>query len=378
VLTRIEFVAVDLGTGGTDSTGADEGFVKVYRAKTNSTADIVWMRGGWTGDKTTTTNCGASYKVTNPGTPKFFPASAWGTANMKTALVNGGMTSTQANAVAALELDDIMKLSTAHCYLGGDPHLSWEERKNSTPVAGDSLTWTNTGGQHGDWLKWPGPYDARLQLKRPNDYQYLIPLYRGLNAGTKGVIAIAGSVGVSGVLRGRVTLYATDDILILDDLRYATDPSLGKCLDMLGLISSTDVTVADNSLNDPPNIDGSGTYRNEDDTKDVFIHGVIMALNTSFGVQNSSSGPTNANDCDATNSGRGCLYLNGGLIQKQRGAVGEANGHGFVKRYTYDRCAVSTPPPYFPTTGRYLENRYYEIDPVRFDVTSLFAGLTPN
>ena len=35
-----------------------------------------------------------------------------------------------------------------------------------------------------------------------------------------------------------VTLYATDDILILDDLRYATDPSLARP-DMLGLISST-------------------------------------------------------------------------------------------------------------------------------------------
>jgi hypothetical protein len=35
------------------------------------------------------------------------------------------------------------------------------------------------------------------------------------------------------------------------------------------------------------------------------------------------------------------------------------------------------PPPYFPLTGRFLDNRYYEIDPVRFDVASLYASLTP-
>ncbi len=34
--------------------------------------------------------------------------------------------------------------------------------------------------------------------------------------------------------------------------------------------------------------------------------------------------------------------------------------------------------PYFPTTGRFLDNRYYELDPVRFDVAALFRALTPN
>jgi hypothetical protein len=104
----------------------------------------------------------------------------------------------------------------------------------------------------------------------------------------------------------------------------------------------------------------------------------MMALNTSFGVEQWDTGPSNANDCEGTNGGRGCLYLYGGLIQQQRGAVGLVSGQGFIKRYSYDRCAISKPPPYFPTTGRFLDNRYYEIDPVRFDVKKLFAGLVPN
>jgi len=32
-------------------------------------------------------------------------------------------------------------------------------------------------------------------------------------------------------------------------------------------------------------------------------------------------------------------------------------------------------PPYFPTTGRYLNNRFSEIDPARFDVATLFSKL---
>ncbi len=61
-----------------------------------------------------------------------------------------------------------------------------------------------------------------------------------------------------------------------------------------------------------------------------------------------------------------------------RGAVGTTSGSGYIKRYSYDACAFQTPPPYFPTTGRFFRNRYYEIDPVGFDVTTFFRSLTPN
>lgn len=36
------------------------------------------------------------------------------------------------------------------------------------------------------------------------------------------------------------------------------------------------------------------------------------------------------------------------------------------------------PPPYFPTTGRYIDNRYCEIDPVRFNPDKLFESLRPD
>jgi hypothetical protein len=77
------------------------------------------------------------------------------------------------------------------------------------------------------------------------------------------------------------------------------------------------------------------------------------------------------------NNGRGCIFLSGGLIQKSRGAVGTSNGTGYAKRYTYDHCAVVNPPPYFPTTGRFQDNRYLELDPAGFKPDVYFQSITP-
>ena len=400
VRLRLEFVAVDLGTGGTDSTGVDEGFVKVYQA---NAGEEEWIRGDWQTNKSSAKTCGASYRINAlPAAPimKFFPASMHGTAWMKAFLVSGGLSSTAANTIGSMTVSQIMAQATARCYLGGDSHLVAEERNGSPSyitalqqVGGDTATAATFTpvGMHGKWIPYTGVVDARLLARRPADAAYMFPLYRGLNPGTKGVIYVNGTVGISGVLRGKVTIYAAGDVIVLDDQIYATNPSvsnpnqLTSCPDMLGIIAGLNITVADNALNDPPNIGLGGPapspYKNLDDTQDMFIQGVMMALNTSFGVENYSGGPNNATGCPTPaidGNGRGCLFLYGGLIQQRRGAVGLLSGEGFIKRYTYDRCAVSSPPPFFPTTGRFLDNRYYEIDPVRFNIALLFAGLTPN
>ena len=381
VLARVEFVAINLG-GPTDSTGVDEGFLKVYVA---NGGQAQWLRGDWTANKAANTNCGASYRVVAGQPKRFFPASVHNQAWFRALLQQGGMTAQQAADTSNASLGEIMAKSTARCYLGGDPHLAAIERNNNAnypqlaqrQIGGEDSTFT-PNGVNGRWLQWPGPIDPRLAARA--DAQYLFPIYRGLNPGTKGVVAFNGTIGVSGVLRGRVTLYTTGTVVILDDIRYATDPSTGKCADMLGIIGGTNITIADNALNSPQAIqpaNGNQFWKSFDDTKDLYAHGIMMALNTSFGAENYDQPPSNANGCEGGPSGRGCLYLSGGLIQESRGAVGLTTGQGYVKRYSYDHCAVSTPPPYFPTTGRFIENRYYEIDPVRFDIAKLFASLTP-
>lgn len=380
VRMRIEFVAADLDANG-DSLGVDEGFFRVYTLA--SAAPVSWLRADWPGYSTPVTSvpqCG-DWHVVPGGQSKFFPAAVHPTGWFRALVQSGGLTNSSARAESSATLATIMGHANARCYLGGDSHLVAVQRTATAyPTAsdrqkgGDDTTFTPSD-PNGSWSVFSSTPNTKVAARY--DARYLFPTFRGINNGSQGVIFVNGTTGVSGVLRGRITLYATGTIAILDDVRYANDPGLGNCQDMLGLISAANVKVADNSVNTPQQLTSSGSSaKNLDDTKDLYLHAVIMALNTSFGVENHDSGPGNVNDCQGSDNGRGCLYLTGGVIQATRGAVGLLSGEGFVKRYSYDRCAATSPPPYFPTTGRFSDNRYYELDPVGFNVTNLFKAIS--
>ncbi len=106
------------------------------------------------------------------------------------------------------------------------------------------------------------------------------------------------------------------------------------------------------------------------------MHGFLLALNL-FTAENYTAGPTNAEGCQTQKDGRGCLYLTGGVIQQTRGVTGLSDGHGYIKRYAYDACGQTDPPPYFPTTGHFVRGHYFEVDPTNFDVAAYFKLLTP-
>ena len=396
VLNRIEFVAFDLNNSG-DSTDLNEGFFRIYTARTND-ADL---RGDW-----------HTQKIGGVNALYFYPAkvhnTAWFNAQMRQGQIDAGTNATtatnNANPHQTANLNTIMQSAGARCYLPGDPHLVAVERSTTaslgtdprTGVAyvaadiqkGGSDTTFTPSGTYGSWAQWSATPDSLIKRIRGyggasgsngpyGDAKNLYPIDRLFNVNAKGVIRFSGNVGLSGTLNGRITLYANGSIILLDDVRYANDPVTGVCRDILGLISDKDIVIADNALNTPQDV-GLSKESNLDDTKDVYIHGVMMALGTSFRVQNYNSGPNNANDCDVTNNGRGCIYLDGGLIQNSRGAVGTSSGTGFAKRYAYDHCAVVNPPPYFPTTGRFQDNRYLELDPAGFNHTNYFKSITPD
>lgn len=410
VRERIEFIATDVaGTG--DSLQDNDGFFRVYVANSGKTA---WLRSDWYGTSSslpslsttswpnvaTILTCGDWHHVAGDTALKFFPMAVHYHTQVSHHDVNtwfdtvaasgmaGGLTAANIAAVQT-ESDGgatrIMQNSGARCYPGGDPHLVAVERDSTTygtaavHKGGDDTTFTPTD-LYGHWIQYPGTPATAVHNKRPDTDKYLYPLYRGYNSSTKGVIYAGGTVGVSGVVRGAVTLYTPYDIVVLDDIRYANDPSKGTCKDILGLLAGKEVVVADNAINTPQYVKTSGSNRQRslDDTQDLYLQSVIMALNTSFRVEDYDSGPTSALACGTSTIGRGCLYLTGGIIQKMRGAVGTSAGTGYTKRYSYDRCAVVNPPPYFPTTGRYQDNRYYELDPAKFDVAKLFKALTPD
>jgi hypothetical protein len=400
VLMRIEFVAADMNADG-DSTDTNEGFFRVFTAlagkapmlrpdlPSSPSSANVFTCGDWHYDEPTTV---PTRKL------KFYPAAVHNTGWFKRAMIAGGMSSTAANTEAALTIDKIAAKPNVRCYPAGDPHLVAVERfkAGETTIAGavyDTLAIYKGGedttftpiGKNGSWTTWPDdtqPTHPMLAARRPWDARYLHPIDRSMNLGSKGVIYVKGTVAVSGVVRGRVTLYADGgSIVIIDDLRYANDPGAGgvvtgACQDMLGMIAANDIVVADNLINTPEEVGYS--YKFFDDTKDLFVHSVLMALNQSFRVENYSAAPDDATTCETKSSGRGCLYLTGGIIQVRRGAVGLTSGEGYVKRYSYDRCAADAPPPYFPVTGRYVENAYLEVDPASFDVETMFKRLSPH
>ncbi len=406
VLDRIEFLAIDLNTpAANDSTDLNEGLFRIYTARNDG-----YLRGDYpSGSPPIISNvnfCGDWHWARQAGvggsdTLLFYPASqhntTWfynqvrqGNADKNPLWTNATLDAT-ATAAKTESLNTIMTAANARCYLLGDPHLVSVERTSSytDPLTGlgyasgaiqkggMDTTFTPTGVT-GFWKKYTDTPNAMISGKRTSgEAKYLWPIDRGFNTNAKGVIHFSGNVGLSGTINGRITLYANGSIILLDDLRYANDPVKGVCRDILGMIADKDIVVADNSLNTPQLITGSN-YNALDDTQDFTIHGVMMALGTSFRVENYNGGPTNVNGCGATTNGRGCINLSGGIIQQARGAVGTSSGSGFAKRYTYDKCAVVNPPPYFPTTGRFQDNRYLELDPAGFNDKKYFKSITPD
>jgi hypothetical protein len=140
-----------------------------------------------------------------------------------------------------------------------------------------------------------------------------------------------GNVTVSGTLDGTVSIGTSESVILDDNIAYADDPqSNPNSNDVLGLVAEKNVVVSN-----------TAPY-------DLSIQASIMALDTSFTVEDWSVGPP-----------KGTLNIYGGIIQKARGPVGtfsSSTGNklsGYSKDYQYDSRMSGTAPPFFPTTGLY-------------------------
>jgi hypothetical protein len=361
--TRIEFVALDLDGDG-DSTDDDEGFMKVYQVAT--AANAYWVMADTnaygTGSSNTSgvrnsPNCGHVYT----GAGSNHVASGFVTfANHLTAWAG---TDSKSNAPT---------VGSPHCYLGGSDILN----ADPTHPNGQFLATTDTKGT---WVPWPGAVDPRVvAVAGAAMAPYLWPISRVLNPNFRGVVYVEGKLAVSGKLRGHLTLAASGRIIIADDLTYVTNPGAANCADMLGMFSGDSILVADNLLNDPFPVISGGAPATWDESPDEFVDGFVLTL-ASFSAENYGSGTnTTGEPCGGVNTGRGCLFLTGGLIQTKRGAVGLTDGHGYIKRYAYDACGVSDPPPYFPTTGHFARGHYFEVEPTNFNINSYWSLLIPH
>ncbi|MDZ7372348.1 MAG: DUF4900 domain-containing protein [candidate division KSB1 bacterium] len=164
-----------------------------------------------------------------------------------------------------------------------------------------------------------------------------------------GVLRIRGDVQVQGTLKGALTVLAEKsspieggNIYIEDDIFYSCADASGRplpgCEDKLGLVAESNVIVSDNSSN----------------SQDCIIDAAILALGTSFKVENHASGKP-----------RGKLIVWGSIAQSVRGPVGTFSGNkqktGFLKEYHFDPRLPSAPPPFYPKAGVYIVEAWREI-----------------
>jgi hypothetical protein len=378
---RIEFVAVDLDGNG-ERTGVDEGFFRVYRVFSPAnewyvvadTAEVFATNG-----LRQSMNCGHTLSSGTGAHSHFLTfRSHTGTTNAADqqpwAPHNG---------------------QNRFCFLGGDERLNDRINTPTNPfnqfrIQEGSINAGRDDWGMGEWLRWPGPVDARLAAARPRDAQFLWPLSRSLNPNFKGVIHVTGKVAVSGEVRGLVTVAATDNIIIVDNITYATlpggdTPCQSPQRDILGLFSGQNVVMANNLRNSPwrAGPGSTGVVRSwHARGGDEIVHAVILALGTFNAVQfNFGTGLVPGEGCQGQAVVRGCLFLTGGIIQRSRGPVASTLSSGamtgYLKRYQYDACAAVNPPPYFPTTGRFSRGHYFEIDPSDFNIDTYWQQLIP-
>jgi hypothetical protein len=375
---RLDFVAIDLNDDG-DSTDANEGFVRIYQNNAQPWYVTAQLSGVTSQDIRRSPNCGVPIRDLGSttqivtGNP---PATATDV-RFRTAadsIAGGGSTTATANMLTT-------NLAKWVCYLGGDPRLDQTKwavtgtRAAAYDTAAWNLNvgaWTSGGGA--GWRPRPvgmgAPPAGNPAWDARPDKNYLWPIGRDWNPNWEGVIYVSGKVAISGVLNGRVTLASPNNIIIADDIRTAIDPG-ADCGNILGLFSGDSIIVSDNTINSAQTVSGKSGIRTYDQTSEEDIHAVVLALEI-FGAERYDQGQDDGEDCGSSDAGRGCLSLKGGIIQKTRGAVGLTSGEGYIKRYEYNACALTEPPPYFPTTGKFARNRIYELDPRNFDVAAWF------
>jgi hypothetical protein len=414
-LLRLEFIASDVDANG-DSTGSNEGFVRVFRSGTN--ANSLWFARLPTWDNngstkppgfTADTVCGDFHYS------KFYPIVSHKAQWFRDTLLTKSATlpadtarvvpqpASLSDSAKDAERDRVMQNTTARCFVSGSPQLAPVERSTALPRSltpgatnwtladtkkgGEDTTFT-PNGRWGSWDSLPAPPNAALTASTHtrNMAKWLFPLGRSYNSGFRGVVYVNGDVRVSGQLRSRVTLYSSGQVTFVDDLTYVTPPNapgldcFASNANMLGVIAVDSIMIDQTVMHRPQRaLRGGSTVKFLNGTGTAFrLHGVVMSLTKTVGVYGYNTGPVagaGASDCLGATFSGGCIAQVGGVIEQSISATFQGNNTGFAENRQVDQCMMVASPPYFPTTGRYFNNRYFEFDPARFDPTVMYRLL---
>ncbi len=397
--TRLDFQVLDSNQDGIIQW--DEGYVRIFRCNNLNYTSLAYLNGRrWnqeiSGSSATTDpnllspNCGA-YSGSPTGA---FRTAAWIYNN--TGANHNAKTTNVRRLLAGTNPVDGVNYFNKRCFLGGDPRLF-------RSVTGDTLlpdpltANTGLGANGGQWIQRRlGAHSSVTTVRRTiasgGDAEYWIPL--GKNPDFKGVIYVTGDVAISGRLRGRVTVVSTGLINLQDDFTYWTPPGTdcSETGDIFGALAVQGVLTQDNNLQTPFRVNNTYVGGFDDTPADESYHMFLLTL-TSFGSDMYPSGTHNTPGYDGPTTfpaipaeagetcggaRAGCIRISGGISYANMNWGGFRNttgspstGYGWASGHTYDQCGATNPPPYFPTTGRYLKSRYYEVDPVWLNQTGV-------
>ena len=196
-----------------NTTGPDDGYFRVYQVRANSAYGM-----GYAMARTPSIPAGQPIP-SGAGAAVDSTLYSW---NCGVTVTVGGLTTmpTQFAEIPALPAGTyrvrMLAKQTAYdnaraeCFLGGDPRL------NATGLftANDAA---------GNWLPRTAGSVPAVVSARP-DGPYLWPLSARYNPNFRGVIFVEGRVGVSGTVRGRVTVASRDNMVVRPNLLPAPNP----------------------------------------------------------------------------------------------------------------------------------------------------------
>lgn len=213
-------------------------------------------------------------------------------------------------------------------------------------------------------------------IRQANELPYLWPFAPARNAGSRRVVvATGGPLFVSGEVRGDVLLGVAGAVRIIEKLVYAGDPSdpaAEPCEDQLGLVAAGDILVSDNGLTRGRWIvrgvwDLAYLAKHLGPERDVAVHGALMSLGGTVGVENPDSIVLISRACPlnvSNNTSGGCLRIVGSMVMRRLSALQGSGSSGLRYAGVPDRCQGTTRrPPYFPLTNRYALVRTLEVEP---------------
>ena len=368
-----------------------------------------------TTNKVMLNQCGAFYTIS--GRREFFPMVMHKVSWVKTRIQTSTyptVSGPQADDMAKLDRDGIRRIAqqpTARCFPQGSPYLVNTERFTTTntscvqdwnSVPYTRYTWGSApncpaskqyGGQDttfsiysftcpvdqtdgagrcigdtaylGYWDIYYGasnlPATLPAAVRQNGERPHLYPFHRTYNPNSRGVVYLGGNVFLSGVVRGRATLFANGFVTLQDDLTYDSDPAdlTNLCRNNFGLLARDSILVGDNAVNRPRPYDTAADRTlTLGGNRDFIFHGSAMALGGSFRAFNpgtaTATNPNYACPNGSSFSAAGCMQVVGGSIMRTYAApyVATTANSGLPPSRELDPCQQTNQrPPYFPLSA---------------------------